>query len=567
MGEEEIGAYRPEAVLGEGRGGVVYRAGDAAGEAVALRVIAPDASAGPWFADRCLRALQPYAALRHPALLSPREVGEHAGRVFVAMPLATGTLAERLGESWTVAKVADLLRPVAEALDLLHARRLIHGDVRPANLLFDAGRQLLLADAGLAPALRDANGFSLGDGAARVPGDPDYQAPEQFQFTPFDTRADLYSFGAVAYALLTGQPPFAGETRDELAAAHAQMPPAPSEINPLLPGALDAVFAKALARFPFERYSSAVAFCDAIAAAQPDIQPVTDGAAPTSARPETAPAAVAPAVVAPIQAAPADDAPVEVAPPAAAPPVALLAPAIPAPAQEPPRAVMAEARNGWPDMPLRTFGPVAIEAAPAFPAQPSARKRRPSWARGYQYGPAEILYNGFLKPPGVGLTGALGIGAAAMLCAGNGTLVIVLAILFGLVIGAYFVFGTTTIVACDEDELSVERRNVLSQESYNIFRWDEFTALRYADSRPAADGPVTASFIAVVGYGEAFHFTEAVDGFEQLIETCTERCKHLPYTWVRTQEVLSRPVLETHLMYSKIPREWATGEPDAIASG
>src|SRR4029079_8665785 len=104
--------------------------------------------AGPWFADRCLRALQPYAAVQHPALLSPLELGQDAGRVYVAMPLATGTLRERLGTPRNIAEVSAILRPLAEALDQLHARRLVHGDIRPANILCAGDGRPLLADAG-----------------------------------------------------------------------------------------------------------------------------------------------------------------------------------------------------------------------------------------------------------------------------------------------------------------------------------------------------------------------------------------------------------------------------------
>jgi hypothetical protein len=178
----------------------------------------------------------------------------------------------------------------------------------------------------------------------------------------------------------------------------------------------------------------------------------------------------------------------------------------------------------------------------------------PAWLGTYQNGPPEILWNGFAKPPGSAITGALVIFALLMICGGNVGLIVVVALLLGLAIGTYFVFGQRTIVTCTSDELRVERRHLLAEQTFNIYRWDEVVELRYTDSRSGANQPVIASFAAAVGYGNAFKFPNWVDGFDHLIETCAARCTHLPYTWIPASEATGRPVLERRIAYSKIPR-------------
>ncbi len=531
---ESIGKYRLLSPLGTrpGRGGTVYRATEGTSSAtIAVRVITPDASAGPWFADRCVRTLQPYAALQHPALLSPLELGQEEGRVYIAMPLATGTLRERLGSPRTIAEANGLLLPIAEALDHLHARRLVHGDLRPANILLAADGQPLLADAGLAPALREANGFSLGDGAARVPGDPVYRAPEQFQFTLFDLRADLYAFGVIAYELLTGRPPFTATDPAALATAHGQTPPPPpSTIESSLPSALDAVFAQALAKFPFERYASATALCDAIEAAT---LPVTTS--PSSGATTPTPPARDSALAAPVEPATAS----------------------PRRSDDPPR-LQSDARQATPPVPPTK---VTLPPPPRPWAEPEgyrAAGTAPKWVREFEYGPIEMLWASRHRQGALSGATILGPLLLIWLCSGNAGLT-----LFGLILGALglaaFIFlWPATVVRCDLAGFSVERRNRLTTLSATSDHWANVTALRYGDWQSTSrDGKkrLIATFTVEVNHADRFKFPGEINGFDDLIELCSARCAHLPYVWVYTPEAQRRAANAPQIGYSKVPRD------------
>jgi serine/threonine-protein kinase len=147
---------------------------------------------------------------------------------------------------------------VASALDAAHARGLVHRDVKPSNVLLDAGARpdgsdhVYLADFGLTTRVAEEAGVDDG----QLLGTIDYVAPEQIAGGEVDGRADVYSLG-VLYECLVGQPPFRGDTDVAVVFAHLETePPAPSAGRPELPAALDGVIARALAKEPEQRYSS-----------------------------------------------------------------------------------------------------------------------------------------------------------------------------------------------------------------------------------------------------------------------------------------------------------------------
>ncbi len=209
------GRYRIERELGHGAMGVVYEATDTGlGRRVALKVITRDLAGDTKFVERFQREAKALAAIRHEHVVQVHALGEHAGARYYAMEFVQGhtleaLLAERAerGEPWPLREALLVLRQVASGLSAVHAARIIHRDVKPANIVVEheTGRPVLI-DFGIArPAF---------DGSVRstlMVGSPAYMAPEQIQaqkgveLTP---AADLYALGCVAYELLTLRPPF-----------------------------------------------------------------------------------------------------------------------------------------------------------------------------------------------------------------------------------------------------------------------------------------------------------------------------------------------------------------------
>jgi serine/threonine protein kinase len=261
--------YADPRVIGRGGMGEIYLAQDTElGRRVVIKVL--DAR----FADRAdLRrrfrreGLTAAKLTGEPHTIAVYDVGEFQGRPFIVMEyLGGGSLADR-ARSAPVApdQAIDWLRQAAEAIDAAHARGVVHRDIKPANLLFSEREELMVADFGIARAIDDTAGMTL---AGTVMGTAGYLAPEQARGEPAGPASDRYSLGVVAYELLTGGRPFerGSETAEAAAHIHEPVPPA-SERGVGLPRSIDAVFDRALAKDPSERYASSTNFVDALAAA------------------------------------------------------------------------------------------------------------------------------------------------------------------------------------------------------------------------------------------------------------------------------------------------------------
>ena len=266
-GEVEIGSvmggYRVDAVLGRGGMGVVYRATQLAlGRAVALKVIGRQFAADPVFRERFRQESRLAAALDHPNVITIHEAGEDAGRLFVSMRLVDGVdLRLLIGTEGAIdpARSVAIVAQVASALDAAHAMRLVHRDVKPANILLDrrgaASEHAYLSDFGLVKRIGADPALT---GSAGWVGSVDYVAPEQVQGGPVDERTDIYALGAVLYTALTGQVPFPrDDTAARLYASVNEPVPSLATVRPGLPGAFDEVVARAMAKDPAARYSSA----------------------------------------------------------------------------------------------------------------------------------------------------------------------------------------------------------------------------------------------------------------------------------------------------------------------
>jgi non-specific serine/threonine protein kinase len=255
-----LAGFRIEALAGRGGMGVVYRATQLSlKRAVALKLISPELAAEERFRERFLREAQLAASLDHPHVLPVYEAGEEAGTLFLAMRLVEGaSLADVLRRESRLApeRALRLCMQLAQALEAAHEAGLLHRDVKPGNvLLTGAGdsEHAYLCDFGLARRLAEA-GMSQ---ERAFLGTAAYAAPEQIRGEPLDERADLYALACLLYECLCGQPPFAAE--DELALCWAQLHeslPAPGSLDPAL-SCFDHFFARALAKVPAERFSSA----------------------------------------------------------------------------------------------------------------------------------------------------------------------------------------------------------------------------------------------------------------------------------------------------------------------
>jgi len=246
----------------------VYRALDTLLQRqVAIKVLAAQLSLDPEFVRRFEREASTAANLRHPAIVTVYDVGEQDGLYYIAMEYVSGrslhaVLEERstLGLGYAV----SLLEPVARALDYAHGQSAVHRDIKPHNILVDRDGRVLLTDFGIAQT-PDSDGERLTRTGIFM-GTPEYISPEQAEARRVDGRSDLYALGVVAYEIITGRVPFSGAT-PQLIVAHAQLPPPPpTSVLAHLPGELDEVLAKALAKRPERRYPTGQELVDALRA-------------------------------------------------------------------------------------------------------------------------------------------------------------------------------------------------------------------------------------------------------------------------------------------------------------
>lgn len=265
---QRIGKYEILAEIGRGGFAVVYKARDPElDREIALKVLKPEHVQ----ADRVQRFLteaRQAARLTHPGIVPIYEVAAEDGQPYIAMAyLPGGSLAQRLAGAplsearLPVEMALDILKQVAEALTYAHKKKLLHRDVKPANILFDEENRALLADFGLVKSLAET-GMTTVD---RLTGTREYMAPELWNNGELSPATDIYALGVVAYELLAGRRPFEVETLEGLLYAHLQQtPPDPREWNADLDAGLVEVLQKVLAKDPAARHASARDFARAL---------------------------------------------------------------------------------------------------------------------------------------------------------------------------------------------------------------------------------------------------------------------------------------------------------------
>ncbi|MGH9711953.1 MAG: protein kinase domain-containing protein [Candidatus Acidiferrales bacterium] len=261
--------YRIDAELGRGGMGVVYRAHDEMLKRdVALKVLREDVVGRAEHRAHILAEARAASALNHPGITTVFDVGESGGQLFIVMELVHGeTLRHRLSSAGPL-ETRDLARlgtQIAEALHAAHSRGVIHGDIKPENIvaqteggpkLFDFGIARRIAEE-TATVTRSSKDLSVAAPAA-VAGTIAYMAPEVLRGESADARADLYSFGVVLFELTTGHRPFPGPT---ISALMAQIlhEPAPRLADPkkIVPAELARIVQKLLEKEPDSRYQTA----------------------------------------------------------------------------------------------------------------------------------------------------------------------------------------------------------------------------------------------------------------------------------------------------------------------
>ena len=265
-----LGRYRLDELLGQGGMAEVWRATDERlNRVVAVKVILANHARDAHFRQRFHKEAQLVASLDHPNILPVYDYGDEEGLPYLVMPfLEGGTLRDRMvGSPVPFPQAVSWIRQLGEALDAAHAAGILHRDVKPANVLIRKDDRLALADFGIAKMLENPTGLTA---TGMVVGTPIYMAPEQAQGKPATPASDRYALAVLAYELLSGKPPFDGESALALMHQHVTSPaPRLSSSVYGLPGGLDPVFERALAKEPERRPASGRAFADELLAFLP----------------------------------------------------------------------------------------------------------------------------------------------------------------------------------------------------------------------------------------------------------------------------------------------------------
>jgi eukaryotic-like serine/threonine-protein kinase len=255
--------YELGETLGYGGMSEVHRGKDVRlGRDVAIKVLRADLARDPQFQERFRREAQNAAALNHPAIVAVYDTGEtrtdYGPLPYIVMEYVDGrTLRDIVkGEGPLPAKRAmEVMADVCAALDFSHRHGIVHRDVKPANVMITKTGAVKVMDFGIARALAD--GQAAVTQTAAVIGTAQYLSPEQARGEAVDARSDVYAAGCVLFELLTGEPPFTGDSPVAVAYQHVREDPKPpSSLNPRVPPQLDAIVLKAMSKGPANRYQS-----------------------------------------------------------------------------------------------------------------------------------------------------------------------------------------------------------------------------------------------------------------------------------------------------------------------
>jgi predicted Ser/Thr protein kinase len=294
----KLGRYEILEELGRGGMGVVYKAQDPViGRFLALKTVYKTGEVSTQsyedFQGRFIREAQAAGRLSHPAIVTIHDVGtdETQGISFIAMEYVPGKNLQQMldaGHAFPCGKAVRIVSTVARALDYAHKNGIVHRDIKPANIILSPDGQVKVTDFGIAHMATSA--FTR---TGQVLGTPHYMAPEQVMGGAVEARCDIFSLGVVAYQLLTGERPFAGEALSTIVykIVHTE-PVKPSQLNASVPESLESLILKALSKDPARRFQTGAEMADALeafsAAGRPNGKPATQPPAPAVPPPASA---------------------------------------------------------------------------------------------------------------------------------------------------------------------------------------------------------------------------------------------------------------------------------------
>jgi eukaryotic-like serine/threonine-protein kinase len=256
--------YELGEVLGYGGMSEVHKGRDVRlGRDVAVKVLRADLARDPQFQERFRREAQNAAALNHPAIVAVYDTGEtrtdHGPLPYIVMEYVDGrTLRDIVKTEGPLPgqRAMEIMADVCAALDFSHRHGIVHRDVKPANVMITKTGAVKVMDFGIARAVAD--GQAAVTQTAAVIGTAQYLSPEQARGEAVDARSDVYAAGCVLFELLTGEPPFTGDSPVAVAYQHVREDPKPpSALNPRVSPALDAIVLKAMSKGAPNRYQSA----------------------------------------------------------------------------------------------------------------------------------------------------------------------------------------------------------------------------------------------------------------------------------------------------------------------
>ncbi|MGZ8565510.1 MAG: Stk1 family PASTA domain-containing Ser/Thr kinase [Actinomycetota bacterium] len=262
MNPSELGGrYRIEARIGAGGMAEVFRGFDPVlNRTVAIKVLNPQFARDAGFVARFRREAQAAARLSHDSIVAVYDTGADGDTQYIVMEFIEGrTLAEFLasGRRPSIPQSIELSKRIATSLSVAHAQGIVHRDIKPANVMITREGRVKVMDFGIAR----MQTVETAPQTSSVLGTPTYLSPEQAQGQQVDARSDLYSLGVVLYELLTGRPPFTGDSPVAIAYKQVnEIPVPPSQLNPDVAPNLDAVVMKALSKNPANRYQTAEEF-------------------------------------------------------------------------------------------------------------------------------------------------------------------------------------------------------------------------------------------------------------------------------------------------------------------
>lgn len=256
----QVPGYQLIRKIGEGGMSTVYLAlQKSLDREVALKLMSPALAANASFCEQFMKEGRIAAKLTHPHLMTVHDIGAENGVYYLASEyLPEGTLRERM-QRLDISEILEIARDIASGLSYAHEKGFVHRDVKPGNIMFRSNGTAVLADFGIAKAMKSVSAATI---AGNAIGTPDYMSPEQAQASPVDGRSDLYSLGAVMFECVAGQKPFRANDAYAVALMHVTepVPKLPTEhawLQPLIDGLM--------AKQPAQRFATGDAFiaaCD-----------------------------------------------------------------------------------------------------------------------------------------------------------------------------------------------------------------------------------------------------------------------------------------------------------------